>query len=193
MAPRLSWRDPIISVVDGVLSRDECFDLIARIEAAGPTPAPVHSASGAHYAPEYRHNDRVMEDDPALAATLFERVKAHVPADILGWKPVGANERLRFYRYKPGHFFAPHRDGSFRRSAGEESLLTLIVYLNGGLLGGETRFLDLDRTVVPVAGRALLFSHPLIHEGAPVRSGIKYAVRSDVMYAGEPTGDDGDD
>jgi hypothetical protein len=31
-------------------------------------------------------------------------------------------------------------------------------------------------------GHALLFQHRLLHEGCPVRSGIKYVLRSDVMY-----------
>jgi len=27
-----------------------------------------------------------------------------------------------------------------------------------------------------------LFQHLLVHEGCPVRSGVKYALRSDIMY-----------
>lgn len=182
MAPLLSWRNPIIEVVDGVLSAEECTAEIARMEAAGPTPALVHNATGANYVPEYRHNDRVMLDDEAFAHRLYEKVVAKVPARIGDWAPCGANERLRYYRYLPGHFFSPHRDGAFRRSDHEESLFTLIVYLNDGFVGGETWFLDEERAIEPKPGRALLFNHALVHEGRKVLEGVKYAVRSDVMY-----------
>ncbi|MBX7099271.1 MAG: 2OG-Fe(II) oxygenase [Myxococcaceae bacterium] len=182
MAPELTWRTPILEVLDDVLTADECAGLIARVEAAGPEPALVHNRFGASYRPDYRHNDRVMEDDEVLARLLYRRVEHLVPPDLQGWGPVGANERLRFYRYRPGHFFAPHRDGCFSRSDHEVSLLTLIVYLNGGVSGGETRFLDLGRDVIPRAGRAVLFNHALIHEGREVKGGVKYAVRTDVMY-----------
>ena len=37
-------------------------------------------------------------------------------------------------------------------------------------------------TIVPRAGMALLFQHRVLHEGAPVRSGVKYVLRSDLMY-----------
>lgn len=33
------------------------------------------------------------------------------------------------------------------------------------------------------AGDVLIFDHRLLHEGAAVTSGVKYAVRTDVMYS----------
>ena len=51
-----------------------------------------------------------------------------------------------------------------------------------GFEGGETNFLDLGESVAPAPGRALLFQHPILHEGSEVTSGIKYAIRSDIMY-----------
>ena len=95
---------------------------------------------------------------------------------------VGANELLRCYRYAEGQRFAPHYDGAFARDAQERSKLTFIVYLNEGFGGGETAMLDLDQVIVPRTGRALLFQHAILHEGCAVTSGVKYAVRSDIMY-----------
>jgi hypothetical protein len=43
-------------------------------------------------------------------------------------------------------------------------------------------FLDLEKRIEPHAGMALLFQHRLLHEGSEVTSGVKYVVRSDVMY-----------
>ncbi|HEY1067119.1 MAG TPA: hypothetical protein VGE52_13445, partial [Pirellulales bacterium] len=49
--------------------------------------------------------------------------------------------------------------------------------------GGHTIFHNpgpLD--VAPRAGSVLVFHHPYIHEGATVETGVKYVLRSDVMY-----------
>ena len=62
----------------------------------------------------------------------------------------------------------------------EISLLTFMIYLNEGYGGGATRFEAM--TVDGVLGMALVFEHGLIHEGASVTSGLKYVLRSDVMY-----------
>jgi len=51
-----------------------------------------------------------------------------------------------------------------------------------------TNFLDLERTIEPRAGMALLFQHRLLHEGSEVTDGVKYVVRSDVMYRARPSG-----
>jgi len=52
------------------------------------------------------------------------------------------------------------------------------------LQGGTTRFTDpyhLD--VVPAAGKILIFQHDIMHQGSKVSAGIKYAIRTDVMYS----------
>ena len=41
--------------------------------------------------------------------------------------------------------------------------------------------------VVPGLGDCLVFSHPILHAGAEVRAGRKYAVRTDVMYSNHAT------
>ncbi len=179
----LDSRNPLVLTLDAVLSEEACTALIARIEAAGPTAAPITTARGFELRPDIRNNTRVMFDDVALAARLFERVRAHVPARLEGdWELCGANERLRCYRYEPGQYFAPHFDGAFTRSVHERSLLTFIVYLNECEAGGHTGFLDLELAVKPRTGAALLFNHHLLHEGAVVTAGLKYALRSDLMY-----------
>jgi predicted 2-oxoglutarate/Fe(II)-dependent dioxygenase YbiX len=167
--------------IDDVLTRAECAAEIERIEALGPTVAPITTGRGFELRPDLRNNTRVMFDDAPLAQRLFEAVRSTLPA-LPGRTPVGANERLRCYRYEAGQYFAPHFDGAFMRSRQERSLLTFIVYLNECEAGGETGLLDLDCAVAPKAGRALLFNHHLLHEGARVHRGLKYALRSDLMY-----------
>jgi prolyl 4-hydroxylase len=180
----LDLSHPLVWTVDDVLTPGECAALIDRIEALGPTPAPVTTLRGPVLRPEIRNNRRVILDDPELAALLFERARPALPATLSGMALVGPNERLRCYRYDPGERFAPHYDGAFVRADDECSLLTFMIYLNQGFTGGETHFLQLEQTVVPRTGLGLLFQHKLLHEGRAVLSGRKYAVRSDIMYRG---------
>lgn len=179
----LDHSGPLVFSRAGVMSGAECAELIARIAELGPAAAPITTSQGFVMRPDIRNNERVMFDDPALAAELFGRLDGVVPARLFGRRPVGVNERFRGYRYQPGMRFAPHYDGAFRRNAKEASELTFMVYLNEGFTGGKTAFLDFDVEVTPQAGAALLFQHQLLHEGSVVETGVKYVLRSDVMYA----------
>ncbi len=174
---------PLAWTVDDFLPAGECDAMIDRMEREGIAPAPVTTHRGPVMRPDIRNNDRASFDDVALAASLFDRTRPHVPEVLQAcWHAVGCNERFRAYRYEPGQYFAPHYDGCFRRHAGEESLLTFIVYLNDGFGGGETNFLDYGVSVIPKRGMALWFQHRLLHEGAVLKTGTKYVLRSDVMY-----------
>ena len=174
---------PLALTVAGVLSPSECAGLVNRIESLNPTAAPVSTSRGMVMMPDVRNNKRVVFDDVTLARLLFDRLAAAIPATLCGKRAVGANERFRAYRYEPGQRFAPHYDGSFARSEHERSLLTLMVYLNEGFVGGDTAFHDFGVAARPRTGMALLFQHLLLHEGCIIDAGVKYALRSDVMYA----------
>jgi prolyl 4-hydroxylase len=182
MAHLLDLQQPLHFVVDDVLSAEECRVLIDRIEAGKPTLAPITTARGPLIEKDIRNNTRVMFDDPAFADFLFQRIVRHCPPRMKGLSICGANERLRCYKYEPGQRFAPHYDGAFLRSDDERSLLTYLIYLNDDFEGGETDLLSLGKVIEPRPGRALLFQHAILHEGRTVRQGIKYAVRSDIMY-----------
>lgn len=181
-AGSLDLTQPLLWTIDGALSPSECAALIERIEAESLESAPIATAAGDVHDTSVRRNRRVIFDDPHFADILFERVKEHLPQQLLGARICGPNERLRCYRYEPGHYFRPHFDGSFARNEHERSLLTFLIYLNDGFSGGETNFPELNRTIVPQTGSALLFQHPILHEGCTVLEGVKYAIRSDIMY-----------
>jgi prolyl 4-hydroxylase len=165
-----------------VMSADECAGMIDRIDSLGPRAAPVTTAGGPVMMPDVRNNERVIFDDVPLAQRLFDRIATALPSPLCEMRATGLNERFRCYRYQPGQRFAPHRDGCFARSDRERSLLTFIVYLNEGFTGGKTAFLGYDVAAIPKLGSALLFQHLLDHEGCVVTSGVKYVLRSDVMY-----------
>ena len=70
--------------------------------------------------------------------------------------------------------------------------MTFMIYLNDGMMGGETQFFqDMEQAILqqrlylsvqPKEGMALAFLHSIWHEGAVVHSGQKYVLRTDVMY-----------
>jgi len=174
---------------------------------------------------EIRNNDRAIIDDELIAAQIWGRISTVLPPETEAqlhqrttrqkvrlvkasesgagmltetctlWNAVGLNERLRFLRYDPGTFFAPHQDGSYVRDDsshpkyGEMSLVTAQIYLNGGFEGGATRMMshaeDSGLDVIPEAGSILLFQHNIKHEGSLLLAGRKYTIRTDVMYAAQ--------
>lgn len=163
------------------LSADHCQALVQDAEQRGFEPAPITTGFGFVMAPEVRSNTRVIVDDVALATRLWARFcELTTPEPIRGWRPIGLNERFRFYRYTSGQAFRWHRDGSFIRHGSEQSLLTFMVYLNDGFGGGATDFEE--RSITPRAGQALIFDHGLRHQGAAVTRGVKYVLRSDIMF-----------
>lgn len=170
-----------IFTITNVLTLDECREYVAWSEGLGYEAAPVSLAGGAVHRPDIRNNARALLESTETARALWRRVASYIPSPLEGRRAVGLNERLRFYRYGPGQRFAAHTDGCVRRANGEESLLTFMIYLNGGVDGGETRFESV--AIAPTPGLALVFDHYLLHEGCAVVAGLKYVLRSDVMYA----------
>ncbi len=173
-----------VCTVSGFLTDAECAAWVAEGDATGWSTAPITTVAGPLLNPNVRNNARAMIEDPGHAATLFERIRPWLPAtdaEREGWTPVGCNERFRLYRYDPGQAFDWHYDGHFARGSGERSFLTFMIYLSEGFEGGATEFADAG-AVIPTRGTALLFVHPILHRGAPVTAGRKYALRTDVMY-----------
>ncbi len=93
---------PLLWTVENVYTPDECMEMVRRIEEWTPTIATNN--------PLYRNQDRVMRDEPELAKTLFARLRSSLPEKLGDLQCCGLNERLRFYRYRPGQRFAPHMD-----------------------------------------------------------------------------------
>lgn len=170
-----------IYTVTALLSPRECDDFIALGESIGYQKATIATVDGsAELHPEVRNNSRIILDSAEVASDLWKKVSPHIPLMLNGRQAIGLNERIRFYRYEHGQQFIGHVDAPFRRVTGELSQLTFMIYPNDDFEGGETRF---DEVIVaPQRGMALIFEHELFHEGAVVRNGRKYVLRTDVMY-----------
>ena len=176
---RLLWR------VDDVYTAAECAEFVELIERSAPTLATNN--------PLYRDQDRVIRDDPAMAEELFRRLRPHLLERMGSLRLVGLNDRLRFYRYRPGQRFEPHMDHWYRPDERRITLHTVLAYFNDDFEGGETRFQEqIEEVVRPRRGTVVIFQHKVRHEGCQVRRGAKYAMRSDVIYeADEPVGTTG--
>ncbi len=170
-----------VFTIEDFLSPEECAHYIATSEAMGYAEAAIRTDDGDRLYKDARNNDRIIVDDRELAATLFERAQPMLAPESDGWRLSGFNERFRFYRYEHQQQFTWHQDGTVRLSEDEESFLTFMIYLNDNFEGGSTDF-GWER-VQPRQGMALVFPHRLRHQGALVRSGVKYVLRTDVYYA----------
>ncbi|KXX77683.1 Prolyl 3-hydroxylase 2 [Madurella mycetomatis] len=124
-----------------------------------------------------------------------------------GWREEGwkwefsrVNDRMRFLRYGKGGFFKPHCDATYvdvnKPTGDTRTLFTVHVYLNDSkaeagkdatLVGGATTFFSSDEKrrldINPKAGRVLIFQHhKLLHSGDDVKAGVKYTMRTDILY-----------
>lgn len=173
-------------------SPETCAAWIDWSESTGYEPA---SFSGGRIQ-AVRNNDRIIDDNPERAASMWDRLKPLLPEHVLRFEAMrrgaigpheacGLNERFRWYRYHPGQRFKRHVDGAFTRDNGETSLWTVLLYLNEVTEGGQTRlFMGRagDPLVTPSPGLLLCFEHKLAHEGIEVFRGTKYVLRTDLMY-----------
>lgn len=186
-------------VLENVFSRQECQRIVDETERVG------YGATS--FPQQYRGNRRLQLDDvdTTLAGKIWERIRGHVPQRLHPdwlpaneenptgeWEAVGCNTRFRFSKYFSSDRFQTHSDSMVYLGPDFCSLLTVNVYLNdlSAEQAGRTRFF-LHRGGEPVgvaggcAGSLVLFRQggggPL-HDGDALASGLKYLLRTDVMY-----------
>lgn len=176
-------------IINNFLSPEECTELIQRGEKQGFSVANVSTPTGPVINLEYRNNDRVIFDNPKLAAYLWSKLKDDPKLINPGWTAIGLNDKFRIYRYlaTENHYFAAHYDASYEKVPLEvQSWATILIYLNEDFEGGETVFLDAEgkpEAWTPRTGMAgLMTQHNILHEAKPCTKGTKYALRTDIMY-----------
>ena len=175
-----------IFTVDDVLTPRECQDIIRGIEnknAFAPS-----TSRGPKFGEAWRRNGRFQTDDDAFADALWR--SSGVAQFFSGGleDARGLNGNIRVYRYTHGEHFGPHIDERVM-ARGRWSAYTAVFYLSDVEEGGRTIFYDVkgraEHFVEPRVGRALFFrhgAHCCEHEGEQVRRGVKYVLRSDVMF-----------
>jgi Rps23 Pro-64 3,4-dihydroxylase Tpa1-like proline 4-hydroxylase len=181
-------------ILDNVFTKEECDNLIKLSEEIPEN----YEIAKVTYDDEqiidtnYRNNKRWLNFDKKLAETFFEKIKSYIPIEFEGNKVSCLNERLSFLKYSPGEYFRAHQDGYYIRPDDSEiSYITVQIYLNDLKEedGGETTFIEdkyngiyKNYSVIPKVGRVLLFEHDIEHEGSILKHGLKYCIRTDVMY-----------
>ena len=185
---RIDEPDKLAYCLRNVFTEKECSKLIELTEVRGYVIAAVNYGDKEVIVPDYRKGHRIIIDDKEFVEELWRRIEKFLPKKFGGHRLVEINERLRFLKYEKDGKFAPHSDAQYARPDGSAiSFFTLQMYLNEGFEGGETTLLSYRKRerklpVVPEKGMILAFDQDLLHEGSLVTSGVKYTLRTDVMY-----------
>ncbi|KAF8498350.1 hypothetical protein JB92DRAFT_2744718 [Gautieria morchelliformis] len=193
-------QDQILTIAD-LLSPGECKAFVAFIEKLPLEATPPKKKGEAD-----RVNHRLSIRSPQFAGHLFGILEPHLPSfpipasatrkPNISVDPHSLNSNIRLYRYSEGDHFGRHYDDSVKDpETGAQSEWTLLIYLTGeaqGVVGGQTVFYrerrgeQTEEIVASLArGTALVHRHGhecMLHEGKPIVKGVKYVLRSDVMF-----------
>ena len=190
-----------IFALSNVLSPSECESLIHLSERHGYV-----SLISAERGSTGRTNTRVLTDDKSLADMLYERVREFLPKSYRlrdgEWDLIGLNSRFRWCKYVKGQSFKRiHCDKwvDLPELPDQHSFYSVNIYLNehgtcysGGRTiiyekkgyGGSGQYKETS-SVSAKTGEVVIFNHfpeKYWHSGETLSSGIKYLLRSDVMY-----------
>jgi prolyl 4-hydroxylase len=181
----MSMSNPRVIVFSGLLSDDECDEIIALARVRLARSETVQTETGSSEVNEARTSQGMFfgRGEHPVCARLEARIAA-----LTNW-PIENGEGLQVLRYGPGAEYKPHYDYFDPDQAGTPAILkrggqrvaSLVCYLNTPALGGATVFPDVQLDVAPVKGNAVFFSydrpHPVtrtLHGGAPVIEGEKW-------------------
>lgn len=180
-----------------VFSDDWCHNILDKANRMGFEKAAVNNYGKLEHLEHIRNNDKVQWHDKPLSIEVEHTIKTKAEKIfpfVIGAMPYDhMGDFFRIYRYEPGQYFKPHRDGhvsikNAHTDVDTESQVTALIYLNSSE-GGETILMpkgfamkDWWIHIKPEAGDVLLFEHDFWHEGRPVTSGEKYVLRTDLFY-----------
>jgi prolyl 4-hydroxylase len=185
----LRLEQPALAVLGGVLSDDECQQVIELARPRLARSTVVDPLTGVNAAADYRNSEGMFfrPAESSFISRLDQRISRLMNA------PVENGEGLQILRYGPGGHSAPHFDFLIPSNTANEASLTrsgqrmstLIVYLNDVPQGGATAFPAIGLSVTPRRGNAVYFEYAnsrqqldgkSLHAGAPVIEGEKWAM-----------------
>lgn len=180
-----SMKSPRVVVLGGLLSHDECDEIVEFARQRLARSETVKLDTGASEVNDARTSEGMFftRGENSVCRRIEQRI-----ATLLQW-PLENGEGLQVLRYRPGAEYKPHYDYFDPAQPGTPSILkrggqrvaSLVMYLNTPQRGGATIFPDVNFDVGPVKGNAVFFSydrpHPMtrsLHGGAPVIEGEKW-------------------
>ncbi|MEO7335784.1 MAG: 2OG-Fe(II) oxygenase [Caldimonas sp.] len=181
----VSMQDPRVLVFGGLLSADECDEMIDHARQRLARSETVRIDTGSSEVNSARTSEGMFFERGEFP--LCTRIEARMAA-LLRW-PVENGEGLQVLRYSPGAEYKPHYDYFDPAQAGTPALLqrggqrvaSLVCYLNTPTKGGSTIFPDVGLEVAPIRGNAVFFSYDRadpatrsLHGGSPVQEGEKW-------------------
>ncbi|CUM57637.1 unnamed protein product [Debaryomyces tyrocola] len=207
--PETLIRDQII-IVEKFFSNELCNELIKSFESSPELKMETTPLiKSKEYAA--RFNDRGFSVDFDASRNLWSYLQKILLQEfeyedddgndmkLIFNDAIALNSQLRIYRYRKGHHFGQHYDESVICPLAEDksnqkgiTKWTLLIYLTGDdeFKGGGTIFYPdyssaKHLNVHPSKGMALLHKHGddcLKHEAEIVEDGVKWVLRSDVVY-----------
>jgi len=173
------FEEPLIVVLDKVLSNQECDQLIEF--SKDKLKRSKISSTGEEEVNEIRTSSSMFfqESENDILEELEKRI-----SDIM-CIPIEHAEGIQILRYTPGQEYKAHYDffNSASKAAKNNRISTLVIYLNDVEEGGETYFPKLNLSISPKKGSAVYFEYfynseylneLTLHGGAPVIKGEKW-------------------
>lgn len=183
----LSLNSPRIIVFGGLLSDEECDELVNLAKPRLGDSTVLNEQTGAH--DKHPHRSSKGAHFQRGENELIRRIEARI-SELLSF-PVDNAEPIQVLRYGPGAEYKPHHDyfdpafpgfeGSL--AVGGQRVATLVMYLSDVEAGGSTVFPTVGVDVLPKKGNAVYFSNTTaenqldtrtLHGGSPVQSGEKW-------------------
>jgi prolyl 4-hydroxylase len=177
--------DPRVVVFGGVLSDEECEQLIALARPRLARSLTVATKTGGEEVNADRTSNGMFFQRGETE--LVRRIERRLAA-LVNW-PEENGEGLQILQYGPGAEYKPHYDYFDPAEPGTPTILkrggqrvgTIVMYLAEPAKGGGTVFPDVHLEVAPKRGNAVFFSyerpHPstrTLHGGSPVLAGEKW-------------------
>ena len=178
---KISHTDNIFEL-HSFLTETECIEYIRFSEKSGYEIADVQLQNNRKHLSNIRNNERYNYFSNELASKFWKRLNSNLFPELLGQKAINLSPHFRFYKYQNGQKFNMHKDGR-QKFNGNETLFTFLIYLNDNYVGGNTEFRSGNLSIEPKVGSALCFEHHEWHKGSAVTSGVKYVLRTDVVYS----------
>ena len=152
-----SLKSPRVVVFGGLLSEDECEEMIGLSRPRLSRSETVQTDTGASEVNAARTSEGMFFERGEHE--VVKRIEARMAA-LMNW-PIENGEGLQVLRYLPGAEYKPHYDYFDPAHSGTPSILTrggqrvasLICYLNTPTSGGATVFPDVELEVAPVRGQ----------------------------------------